>query len=338
VKKIILKKALFRAITLTPLLILLTVVLYFLFLTNLPQLLYSQSIRNIRFDCLDISSASYVYKMKPGKCTNQNIEWSVVYSIDVNGFRNAIRQSSYYDVAVIGDSFANGAGVADDQTFSYLLESSYHYKTVNLGIGSYATMRELEVLSEYGKDAKYVVVQYCNNDLAENEAVLRLSKEDFRSQAEAQARNNSANYYQGKSMGYRKVLHDLAVMLKDRSYSSKSSWRSMNKLGRPMEREASAFAQIVARYRPLLEGKRLIVLEASMWGGNSPKFAATFGSELSKIGWLNYRLLNTADILGYEDYFFLDDHITAGGHRKLAAPIAQEISQWESVDPLLNKN
>jgi hypothetical protein len=336
-KKPILKRVVFRAITLIPLFSILALALYFLFLTNLPQILHATSIRNIYFDCMDFSSALYVYKLKPGPCRLKNIEYDIVFSSDANGFRNGIRTSSGYDVAVIGDSFAHGVGVADDQTFSSILESNYHYQTINLAIGSYATMRELEVLGEYGKDAKYVVVQYCDNDYGENLASLKLSREDFRSAVEREWRGRITTYHEGKSLGYRKPIQDFAVMIRNHSYTSKSAWRDQAKSGRPMEEEASAFAQVLARYRPVLEGKRVILFEAAMWGENSPKFAATFGSELSKIDWLNYRVLNTADILSYKDYFFLDDHITARGHQKLAAAIAQELSRWESADPLLDK-
>lgn len=331
-----LKRSVFRAITLIPLFIILGVVLYFLFLTNLPQFLYANSIRNIYFDCLEFSSANYVYKMKPGKCRVDNLEYDIVISSDANGFRNGIRATNYYDVAVIGDSQAHGIGVADDQSFSSLLESTYHYKTTNLAMGSYATMRELEVLNEYGKDAKYVIVQYCDNDFSENEASIKLSKEEFRSQVETQWRNNTASYQQGKSLGYRKPLHDLGVMLRDHSYTSKSTSRSLAKQGRPMEQEAFAFAQIVARYRSLLEGKRLIIFEVSTGGANSPKFEATFGSELTKMSWLTYKVLNTANILNYQDYFFLDGHTRALGHQKLAAALAQEITQWERMNPVIN--
>lgn len=325
-------------VTLLPLLSLLAVVLCFLFFSNLPQLLYSQSIRNIYFDCLEFSDANYVYKMKPGKCRVENFEYNTLVTSDSNGFRNAIRANDYYDVAVIGDSQAHGVGVADEQTFSNLLESTYHYKTVNLGIGSYATMRELEVLSEYGKDAKYVIVQYCDNDFAENKASIGLDKEKFKSEVKTQWSNLAANYRQGKSQGYRKPLHDLGVMLRDRSYSSKSTWRDLARNGRLIEQEASAFAQIIGRYRPLLEGKRLLVFEVSTGGANSPKFEAAFGSELSKIGWLSYRLLNTATILTYQDYFFLDGHTQALGHRKLAAALAQKINEWERMDPVIKSH
>lgn len=335
-KKPTLKRVIFRAITLIPLFTILAVVLYFLLLTNLPQMLYAYSIRNIYFDCMEFSFSLYVYKLKPGQCRVKNLEYDIVLSSDANGFRNGIRASSDYDVAVIGDSFAHGVGVADDQTFSSILESNYRYQTINLAIGSYATMRELEVLGEYGKDAKYVVVQYCDNDLAENLASLRLSKEDFRSAVETEWRGRIATYHEGKSLGFRKPIQDLAVMIRNHSYTSKSYWRRGAER-RPMEQEASAFAQIIARYRPLWEGKRVIVFETALWGANSSKFEATFGSELKKLGWLSCKLLNTADILSYDDYFFLDDHITTRGHRKLAAAIAQEISQWESADPLLNK-
>jgi hypothetical protein len=336
-KKPALKRVIFRAITLIPLFSILALALYFLFLTNLPQILYATSIRNIYFDCMEFSSGLYVYKLKPGQCRVKNLEYDIVLSSDANGFRNGIRASSDYDVAVIGDSFAHGVGVADDQTFSSILESNYHYQTINLAIGSYATMRELEVLGEYGKDAKYVVVQYCDNDYGENLASLKLSREDFRSAVEREWRGRITTYHEGKSLGYRKPIQDFAVMIGNHSYASKSIWRNQAKSSRPMEEEASAFAQVLARYRPLLEGKRVIVFEAAMWGENSPKFEATFGSELKKLGWLNHKLLNTADVLSYQDYFFLDDHITARGHRKLAAAIAQQISQWKSADPQLNK-
>jgi lysophospholipase L1-like esterase len=334
-KRPVLKKILFRAITLIPLLSILVVVSYFLFFTNLPQLLYSQSVRNLNFDCLEFSSASYVYKMKPGKCRVTNIEYDMIFTTDANGFRNGIRPSGPYDVAVIGDSHAHGFGVADNQTFSYLLESIHHFKTVNLAIGSYATMRELEVLNEYGRDAKYVVVQYCPNDFGENDESLRLNKEEFRSRAEERWRTIMRTYHEGKAMGYRKPLHDLAVMIRNHSYASKSTWKRTAEENREMEQEAVAFAQIVARYRLLLEGKRMIIFEVAGSGLNSPRFKPAFEVELNRLGWLNYELLNTSSILDRHDYFFLDDHINQSGHKKLAEAIAKEIEEWEGRKTLI---
>lgn len=329
------KRIVFRLITLIPLLSILATVLYFLFLTNLPQLLYAQSVRNLPFDCQEFSPAIYVYKMKPGKCRMTNIEYDVVVTSDVKGFRNGIRVPTYADVAVIGDSHAFGFGVQDNQTFASLLESTYHYKTINLAIPSYASARELEVLKEYGKDAKYVVMQYCPNDFSENEAFIRLSREDFRAQGENQWRSAINIYQEGKSHCYQKPLRDLAVMLKNHTYDSKSGWRKLYEQNRPLEKEATAFAQIIAQYRSLLEGKRLLLFEVAPRGANSPRFEGAFAGELNRMTWLNYQLLNTAQILTLDDYFFLDDHINQSGHDKLAKFISEKIEELERRDPLI---
>jgi hypothetical protein len=226
--------------------------------------------------------------------------------------------------------------VRDDQTFSYLLESQFGYATRNLGIGSYATKRELEVLDKYAKDVKYIIVQYCDNDFPENLASITLSKETFRSEVETEWRHRIDTYNEGKSLGYWKPIQDLATMIKNHSYSSKSSWRK-GADRRPMEREASVFAQIIARYRPLLEGKRLIVFESADSGLNSNRFAETFGLELGKINWLSVRIIDTTRILNSDDYYYFDGHPNATGHGKLAAAFGGEITQWESAEPLLNK-
>jgi hypothetical protein len=329
-------KFVFYTLMLTPLMAALAAVPYFFFMTNLPQLLYSSSIRNLPFECMDFVPEYYVYKGKPGPCRLKNIEYDIVFTRDADGFRNSSVVSDQ-DVTVIGDSFAHGVGVADDQTFAHLLSSEYHYKTRNLGIGSYATMRELETLSQYGKDSKYVAFQYCSNDVGENEASLRLSKEALKDQIETSWKEFIRTYRQGKALGYRKPIQDLMIMLRKGSYSSKASWReSVN--ARNMQQEASYFARILDRYRSLLEGKRLIIFEASEWALNSPRFEHVFGTELGKLDWLSYRIINTADVLDQSDYFFLDDHTNARGNQKLAAATAGEISRWESVSPIIEHN
>ena len=330
-----LKRVVFNAIILTPLLSIIALVSYFVFLTNVPQLLYLYSVRNIYFDCMEFSSEDYVYKFKPGECKSRNLEYDTTLTHDSDGFRN-LRRSSSYDIVAIGDSHTQGWGVRDDQTFAYLLESRFGFATKNLGIGSYATMRELQVLDKYGKDAKYVLVQYCDNDFGENLASLRLSKEEFRSQVETEWKERINSYNKGKAMGYRKPIQDLSVMIRTHSYTSKSEWRRGAER-RPMEQEASAFAQIVGRYRPLLEGKRLLVFESADSGLNSPRFVETVTSELSKLNWLEVKMIDTAKILTHDHYYSLDGHPNPSGHRTLAAALAREISQWESAQPLIGK-
>jgi hypothetical protein len=167
-----LKKLIFFSLMLSPVIAVLLLAIYLFFFTNLPQVLYSESIKNIYFDCTEFNDEDYVYKMKPGKCQLSNIEFNTVKTHDSDGFRNDDALTRV-DVAVLGDSHAHGFGVGDSDTFANLLEGGSRNKVRNFAIGSYATMRQLDVLRQYGQDAKYIVLQYCENDRNENEASLR---------------------------------------------------------------------------------------------------------------------------------------------------------------------
>src|SRR6185436_2355315 len=73
-------------------------------------------------------------------------------------------------VLLIGDSHTLGWGVEDDQTFASVLASEFGYRTVNLGVSSYGTPRELGWLERQGKPLPddRVVLQYSDNDFDEN--------------------------------------------------------------------------------------------------------------------------------------------------------------------------
>jgi hypothetical protein len=198
-----------------------------------------------------------------------------------------------------------------------------------LAIGSFATLRELEVLRAYGNGARYVILQYCDNDAGENGASLRLDEAEFRSQVEANWRRLAANYRQGKSQGLMKPIADLVDLISTGSYASKVAWRKSLSDSRNMAEEASLFAQILQRYRSILDGKRLILFESANWGANSRRFADAFAAEVSKLAWPRFKVLNTANMLSLEDYYFFDDHPNERGHRKLASAIAKAMDQWE---------
>jgi hypothetical protein len=129
-------------------------------------------------------------------------------------------------------------------------------------------------------------------------------------------------------MGAAKPIQDFISLIKDRSFLSKWTWRK-RMAGRYIASEALSFAQVVDRYRQLLEGKRVLVFEASGHGLNSTRFEAAFGSELRKLGWLDFRMIDSAKLLNGGDYYFLDDHLNPRGHRKLADQIANVVQRWE---------
>src|ERR1700694_5446477 len=101
------KKFVYHALAWSPLFIFLVVMVFF---TNLPQMVYTDSIRNIYFDCLDFVPEDYVYKAKPGPCKFHNVEFDTVLNHSAEGFRNP-DGDRHYDVAALGDSMTHGWGV-----------------------------------------------------------------------------------------------------------------------------------------------------------------------------------------------------------------------------------
>ena len=326
------KKAVFSALVLLPALAVPAAGLYLFFFTNLPQLLYLSAIRNVYFDCMRLVPEAYVYSMRPGPCRFTNLEFDVVLTHDGHGFRNAGRPVEDYDVAVLGDSHAHGWGVQDDETFASILEATYRRRTINLAMASYATAREFEALQRHGGRARYVVLQYCDNDAGENDAALGLDPAAFRRTVEQEWPGIVGDYHEGKARKFLTVVRQLAALLRERAFESKASWRRQV-LSRNVADEAAAFARLVVRYRDVLEGKRLIFFEASGWSANSPALPAALVAELRRLDWLRSTIVDTATLLDADDYFFLDDHLNRRGHRKLARAIAAEISAWERREP-----
>lgn len=326
------KSFLFHGLAWAPLVILVAVLVFF---TNLPQRVYLHSIRDIYFACLDFVPDDYVYKAKPGPCPFANLEFTTVLNHSADGFRNPDRIPGY-DVAVLGDSIAHGWGVHDHETFAHLLGERHHYPAINLAIGSYATKRELDAFVAYGTRARYVVIQYCDNDASENAASTTLNPEAFRTHVETFWRSFIARYEGVKASGYRAPLLNLAGELRGLKFTWKGTWRRTVDL-RGLTSEAIVFAAILTRYRGALEGKRVIVLESSTYGLNAPGFEAAFSAELSKLTWLRFKIVQTTRVLDYGDHYFLDGHLNAVGHRKLAAAIAADIASWETADLSLDR-
>jgi len=113
----------------------------------------------------------YVPKLK--NCRFKNLEFDT--NISFNEFGRYSNHPNKADskknsIAVIGDSYAMGWGVNDNETFSSLLESKLKRNVYNLAVSSYGTQRELIRLEKSGllKEVDTIIIQYCYNDYGEN--------------------------------------------------------------------------------------------------------------------------------------------------------------------------
>ena len=120
-----------------------------------------------------VYDSSLAYILKPGTCTFSNVEFTTSYSINSMGVRDDEDSLDQPEIIVLGDSYAMGWGVEQDETFSQILEESIDARVLNTGISSYGTARELLLLRRLDKSRlRYVVVQYYFNDDPENRVFL----------------------------------------------------------------------------------------------------------------------------------------------------------------------
>ena len=147
-------------------------------------------------------------------CAFNNPEFTSTLSFDQNGRISPGRTISgdVDPIFVLGDSFAMGWGVNDDETYSYLLEQHLNIPVYNLGVSSYGTVREIKrgiMHPEFDK-ARCLIIHYFKNDKEENisflaNGVLPLpTKEKFEKLQDYQPRQATPGFVVLKTFEYLK--------------------------------------------------------------------------------------------------------------------------------------
>ena len=133
---------------------------------------------DVWFDGESITRDNAVPDSELGFVRKPFVEWEgrlspeaqlVRYRTDEIGFRNA-PGTKQADIVFIGDSFTEGASVAEEKTFVQRVAAEAKVATVNLGRGHYGPQQELIVLKRYGQNynPRIVVWQiFEGNDLAD---------------------------------------------------------------------------------------------------------------------------------------------------------------------------
>ena len=120
-------------------------------------------------------NADLGWQLTPGwSGVHHHYDYDAVYDIDASGFRVDPQAGEKGPrVAVLGDSFTFGLGVANDETFVARLnaESDGRLHYLNLGVPGYSTDQELLLLKKTGRAIKpdiVLLVVYLANDLFDN--------------------------------------------------------------------------------------------------------------------------------------------------------------------------
>lgn len=249
------------------------------------------------------------YKPKDGNCIFENFEFKTLLKYEDGSAVMSEVSSTKSKVIVVGDSHAMGWGVSYNETFSYLLSES-GYDVTNLAMSSYGT--EQQLVSALNSDdfdgAETIIIQYCDNDLGKNKKNLREYVGD------------EYEYYLDSGRVNYGLLHKLASASK--FYLKKFSFFDVlvlpvkalreEVLGSPPSVAVEAFEhkgflkKILRKY-PVFNGKKIIVFYSNGHG-------AKFSSWEESYGDVHFVDLN---LVG-DDYYIIDDHLTAPGHKKVA--------------------
>lgn len=248
-----------------------------------------------------------IYVPTIGGCEFNNYEFSTQTNFDSLGRvvpnRNDSLIGSSGGLAVLGDSHAMGWGVNDAATFSNQLQLLVDRPVYNLGVSSYGTERELRRLAQfkYLDSLEYIVIQYCENDLGENKAVLDKTLIDKKF-TEFSALQNEYSYKPLPFLSFVSFKKSLKVLHRPPLFEK----------GLDFENHFSVLLNTLNRHRGLLSGKKVIIFYSNSDGKPFDGFSRdVIGFDEFEVSLIDLDLKD-------QHYFKLDDHLNPDGHSYIA--------------------
>jgi hypothetical protein len=275
-----------------------------------------------------------IYVPRPGKFSFRSPEFDVTLTFSPEGLRPAAppTPSAGPLVAVAGDSFAMGWGVADDQAFPTLLQSQGRFAVANAAVSSYGTARELLRLRRLGwlSRAEVVIIAYSANDAEENRQFVAQAGDLLRGRDAHELWSTLGHYHQ-QSVSFPLVTSLVWKQIRDRQQAQGLAalwpWLVHDTFPATNERVAADlpvnavvdnFQGVLERF-PELHRQRVMVVELNDWGrqtGFSAELAARHPPGLTVVSPEFVR----------SDFFRFDNHLTPAGHQKVAAALAAALA------------
>jgi hypothetical protein len=270
------------------------------------------------------------YTLRPGRCRFANREFDVELRINSLGVRDDETALAAPEIVVLGDSFAMGWGVAQEQAFPQRLARLTGRRVLNTGVSSYGTARELELLRRVDTKAmSNLVIQYSDNDELENRfAVTHGHQLEIMPQDEYEriAREHNARipYFPGKYLLY------FVPLLRDTRFPPRPAEPPPP---HDPESEVDVFLQTLSASQVDLSRVQVVVFELNGHNHNDDDFARRLALQLTRPDLPDFvrrlRTLEVGHLLTPDDYFFYDDHLNERGHEKIARALVNLVAQPE---------
>ncbi len=277
-----------------------------------------------------VYDSALFYTLKPkARFEYINYEFADSFYTNSKGLRASNAALTAPEIICLGDSYTMGWGVAQSECFASLIEKNSGLKTLNAGISSYGTVRELKLLQQIDTShLKYIVLQYCRNDFVENKRyTIRNNQLPVSTMQEYDSviavHYWSKFYFPGKHFITMSKLHTstiIANQFKKASTAPDTSYREL-------QQEAAYFLNVLQHSTVNFKKVKLLLVDLNEYENTnnqflhlvdslqqSPVLKTHFGNNLITVP--------VASLLNKDDFYILDyQHPKASGHKKIAAQI-----------------
>ncbi len=265
-------------------------------------------------DCIQFRDG-LIYEPRQGACQFSNLEFDTTTSFDEFGRLMPKLANRSNAIALVGDSFAMGWGVEDEQTYAAVLQAKLDRQVYNLSVSSYGTYRELLRLQLSGlhEEVDTVIIQYCDNDLGENSALDDVAERDDQAtfskinDAGKTAVNPASFVLEGLQFA---LIHPLNAVRK------RLFWRDGPK---NFDNHYDALIQVLQHFE-YLEEKNVVVIYNNSMGQPFRNYPAGQDSSLPNLHLLDIQIPAA-------DHFPLDGHLNVDGHKSMGAALADALAE-----------
>jgi hypothetical protein len=281
------------------------------------------------------------YRMKSNnRSLFRNIEFSDSVFTNGLGFRNDELSVKKPKIICLGDSYTLGWGVQQEEAYPQQLEKILKIPVLNTGMASYGTAREIESVRQLDTtNLTSLVIQYCYNDADENETYI---KNNYRLPISSRSLYDSSAdlvkwsrvYFPGK---YFCTL--FKIFLNEKLHFSGAGSPAKKKPD-PAEQpanydnNASSFIKILRAARLNFVKIHLFIFDIGEYYNLNDRFVLALENQLNTPENVSFfkghiHVLHISSLLTPSDYYLLDGHIKASGHRKIAGYLADLIKTFQ---------
>lgn len=273
------------------------------------------------------------YTLSAGTHTYSSPEFSNTYRVNALGLRDDEWALHDPEVIVLGDSFAMGWGVEQEQAFPQRMRYEFGHRVLNAGVPSYGTVRELQLLDRLPRRAlRFLVIQYSRNDFGENRTFFEHDNKlpimsAARFAAEALTWRESIHYYPGR-LTLVTVRRSL-LALRDADWPSGADPRA-----RDVAVEARYFVNALLHAGDAdLRDVRVVIVALDAYGARTTEFVRAvrrlvYAPQI-RDRFRCVHVLDVSDAVG-KAHYVLDDHLNPEGHEHIARAVTTVIDQHVS--------